>query len=165
MPGIHIHESFPPLAHDVPTGSTMHNMPAAHSTGGVHIERGGSQPLPVAAHAPVDAGPGHSVLRLRGGGGDDAATPQSKLDKKKAELLELDGKLAELQRRGTEARNKFRQLLRDKASGQALIDASREGTNLRRESDSLVKARKGVELDILDLERALENARSGSHKA
>jgi len=69
MFSIHIGEAFHLPTHDVPNGSTMHNVPTALKPGAAHTEPGGRQPALFAADPQADTGSGHSVLRLRGGGG------------------------------------------------------------------------------------------------
>jgi len=55
--------------HDAPTPPTMHQVPAAVGGGSARVEPGARSPHTFASDGPASAGTGHSVLRLRGGGG------------------------------------------------------------------------------------------------
>ncbi|HVE10781.1 MAG TPA: hypothetical protein VNE00_26250 [Paraburkholderia sp.] len=167
MFGFHVAEIARTSAHDMPMPAAMHDAPAAVCAGGAHIECGARPPQPFAEDGHKDAGAGHSMLRLRGGGGahgkrdadgdrnrllSSSGRRASRAPARRAEVHAREADDAALLRQ----RNEFQTRLNDAES--ALNAASQRFRQASRDRDRL-------EVDVEYLEQEAARASDPVHEA
>lgn len=164
MFGFHIGETARTSAHDAPTLSSMHHVPPAAGAGGARIEPGASLPQMIAPDGPENAGTGHSVLRLRGGGG---AHGKRGTDDDHRHLLgggnrsgsyDVAGRMESHARDMNEAISAARRSALEERVRQA--DREMSGASDRHRQAFADKDRLKAEIDGLEREKALESPHS-----
>jgi len=167
MFGFHIGEIARTAAYDMPIPSATHDMPAATSVGGTRVARDARPPQRFASDGRADAGKGHSVLRLRGGGGSHS---------KRGVEGEGDRLLSSSGRSGSSAPARQAEIRAREASDAALLGQRNEFQSRLNDAESAMNAasrrfrqasreRERLKADVEYLEEETGQASDPAHKA